>query len=197
MRNSYYLLLGAVLVTGYIATSAAFASTTEVSAMLENDILNTVTVHAEKNGEVVSDVNADGAVELKVVNYVGLDAESQNTDTVEVVVAGGNTPENSKLTVALEESGYRVNPTINEDGSWEARIPLQNFKKTEESVAIELQHNGIMTAPVVVATANVEAVEALSSATWVYLLTTVFAIISLLLAITIQLRHNAKLLSPV
>lgn len=152
--------------------------------------LGHVTVQAIQNGVALSDKTADGQTIINQVQYTGLESLSQST-TTDLRFQGDSLPADTTVTIAIPESSLAKTVVTAADGTWEVELPATELPAGEHTAYMTTNDSTSMSDSVAVAEFTVHKTEALTQSTWVFLLSTFIAIVSLLLAITIQLRYNS------
>ncbi len=150
-----------------------------------------VTVEALQNGQPVTTVTTSGATLVTEVHYIGLDEYSVPTNT-EIRFSGKNLAPSEDVIVSIPEANLEQVIAVQPDGTWQSTIPSIVLPPGTVYAAMRTADGVNESDPLTIAEFTVQKTESLSSATWLFLITTSIAIIALLLAITLQLRYNLR-----
>lgn len=180
------VLLGCGLM-GFVA-QAADEPVLEINEIVEQDILPNMRIAAVQNGQEINSTGEDGSVHVQTVDYIGLDSLREQDKTY-IVFSGSNAPDNVVISVSFPNDDL-VRSTTSTDGEWKIAIPVDLLSPGEQGAYVSTKQATMQSADHQVAEFMINSNQSISDTTWLFMFSTVVAIVCLLLAVTLQLRHN-------
>lgn len=172
---------------GFVA-QAADEPVLEINKIVEQDILPNIHVAAVQNGQEINSTSEDGSVYVQTVDYIGLDSLREQDKTY-IVFSGSNAPDNVVINVSFPNDNL-VRSTTSTDGKWKIAIPVDLLSPGVQGAYVSTKQTTMQSADHQVAEFMINSNQSLSDTTWLFMFSTVVAIVCLLLAVTLQLRHN-------
>lgn len=168
----------------------------QANQVLNKEVFPHLKVQALQNGQEISQKNEDNAVVVESVNYAGLEDFNNNPPTV-IRFSGSQTTAGLPIYVyfALPQKLER-NSVADKNGEWLIDMPISILPSGEHIAYLQAEIEGVRSDPMAVASFKVSAAHEISSKTWYFIFFVAMAIIVLLLAIILQLRRNARDLTP-
>lgn len=156
-----------------------------------------VSVRALQHNQVVSEMTASGETVIHQVHYTGLDSFSEPDNTEQLDVQGNNLPSGTVVTLTIPEAKMIQSVTTDSNGHWQILLPMAALPAGKHTVYMTTSDTMMAGESVAIAQFTVHTTQALSQATWIFLLSTFIAIVSLLIVITIQLHYNTSYYSVI
>lgn len=180
------------VVFAFLAFPAFAADVAEANRILDDEILPTLEIYVSENGDTVKS-STNEEVYVRTTKYVGLDGFLESdTNTSFITFSGTNVAPDTVITVIFPETYVRSSTMANTEGNWSILVPIDQLTAGQHQAVIQTIHDGVRSDEAVVAEFEIEAQESLSNSTWVFLFSSVLAMLCLLFAITLQLRHNMR-----
>lgn len=148
-----------------------------------------ISVEAWQDGAVVTTMTPSGATLVTEIDYIGLNPIQVPTGTT-IRFTGKNSTPGEEMIISIPAAHVEQRVSVQSDGTWETSIPTTLLPHGIMSATVRAATATDQSAPVTVAEFTVRSDEFLSTATWLFLITTSIAIVTLLLAVTLQLRYN-------
>lgn len=153
--------------------------------------LGSVQVMAEQAGTPLSLLSDDGSTVIKQIEYIGLEAWTKPV-TTEIRFSGQAATPNATVTVTVPDATIAQAGIVAADGSWTMTIPTSSLTAGSYYAYVTVSDDQVTNPAVPVAYFTVLDDQSLSWQTWVFLGTSLLAILALLSAITLQLGYNSK-----
>ncbi len=165
----------------------------EANRILQQEIIPNMSVQAKQNDIVIAQKEVvNNTVRLNTIQYIGLDSFLEKDQETVIYFSGEALQPGTAVTILIPNSYIRTSTTANIDGVWSVEVPVDELDHGMYEAYVQTIYNGVRSDEEVVAQFEVTQEEALSNSTWIFLLSTGIAIVSLLFAITLQLRHNMQ-----
>ncbi len=153
--------------------------------------VGTIHVSAEQGGQTLTALLADGATVIKEVSYIGLDASTLPVTTA-IRFAGTAATPAATVVVMIPEAQVSETTAVAEDGTWALTISTSLLTAGNYYAYAAVAEGDQVGDSIPAAYFTVQADQNLSWPTWIFLGTSLVTILSLLLAITLQLGYNSK-----
>ena len=153
--------------------------------------VGTLHVTAEQSGETLAALLENGAIVIKEVSYIGLDASTVPIITAIRFSVTASTP-TATVVVMIPEAQVSETTVVADDGSWTLTIPTSLLTAGNYYAYAAVAEGDQMGESIPAAYFTVQADQNLSWPTWIFLGTSLVSILALLSAITLQLGYNSK-----
>lgn len=170
-----------------LATDAA-----EANRILADEILPTVRVEFH-DGDKSIQGNTTEEVRIHTKKYIGLEGflePDPNSSYIEF--SGESVPTETVVTIIFPTSFVRSSTMSDTNGRWSINVPIDQLNAGHHEAMIQTIYEGVRSDETLIAEFDIDAEESLSNSTWVFLFSSILAILCLLFAITLQLRHNMR-----
>ncbi|MBI2415968.1 MAG: hypothetical protein HYV33_04915 [Candidatus Kerfeldbacteria bacterium] len=154
--------------------------------------LPNITVQALQDNEPIVSTSTDGAIVVQTTQSIGLESFSEPPMNPVIQFSGNQAEPGSVIRVFFRDLPVAKTSIVATDGSWLIDFEADRLTDGNHTAAVEVITEAGVSDAQTVASFTVNRAQTLSDATWLFLLTTAVAIICLLLAVTIQLRHNMQ-----
>lgn len=191
----YLLLCLGILTVPLLVWGVDDAVTGDINDTLQERILPFVLVTAEQDGQVVTQTTSDGAMLVSMPHAVGLESAIDQPNPGMINFSGTGAPDKAMIRILIPDQNVVRATMTDATGHWEVSIPTELLTPGQHAAYIQAMHQGNVSNQELIAQFTVQARETLTQASWIFLFTTGITIVCLLLAITLQLRHN--MLKPV
>ncbi len=180
----------AIFALGAIKVSAADEQ--EADRILQEEILPTLQVEV-RDGENTIQSNSKQEVLIHTKKYIGLEGFLESdTNSTYIEFSGKTVSPETVITIIFPSTFVRSSTMSDPNGYWSVQVPIDQLSAGRHQAMIQTIHQGVRSEEALVAEFDVDAEEALSNSTWVFLFSSILAILCLLFAITLQLRHNMR-----
>lgn len=174
------------------AVPALAADISEANRVLSEDILPTVHVEFH-DGDTSVQSNSAEAVRIHTKKYIGLEGFLEtNTNSAYIEFSGDSVPAETVITIIFPTTFVRSSTMSDTDGHWSINVPTDTLSAGHHETMIQTIYEGVRSDETLIAEFDIDAEESLSNSTWVFLFSSILAILCLLFAITLQLRHNMR-----
>lgn len=197
LKHSLTLGVGiAILVASGSGRVLAVERDTELDHILLQQMIPNLTVVVMQDNQIVAQSvagsqSAQPAIAIDTVRYIGLNSEQIQPRLVAQFL-GTNALPGLVVTIRFSADNLAQSTTVDADGNWKIQIPLEHTQSTTQSAYMTIRQGEQISQSYVVGQFEIQRAELLSQDTWMFLLTAFLAIVTLLFAITIQVRHNMK-----
>lgn len=169
---------------------------TQADQTLQNNIIPNIKISAHKNGTEINDKNDKGEVMVESVDYIGLSDFVSSTNVFIKFTGSKATPETPIIISFNSEEELVKQTTVDKDGEWSIKVPISFLPTGNSLTYIQTEIQGVRSNKISIASFDVAAQQRISTQTWYFIIFVSLAIITLLFAIILQLRRNAKDLEP-
>ncbi|MFH0818379.1 MAG: hypothetical protein V1898_00040 [Patescibacteria group bacterium] len=167
----------------------------EANSILQKEILPNLKVSAVQAGQEFDQINENGEVMVKTVNYTGL-----STDSVEhlasIIFQGGSVSAQTPVIINIEPQTTHHQSIADDNSTWIIEVPLSSLAVGKNYAYVQTETQGVQSDKKLIATFNYIVENKISSKTWYFIIFVSLAIMVLLFAIILQLIKNARELKP-
>lgn len=188
--SRYLLLLSVLLAAPLVVMAVDDVVTPDIDRTLQDHILPFVSVSAEQDGQFITQTTSDGAMLVNTYHAVGLESAADQSNTGLIHFSGTGVPERAMIRILVPDQQIVRATLADATGYWEVTIPTESLTAGQHAAYIQTMYQGNASRQELIAQFTVQARETLTQASWIFLFSTAIAIVCLLLAITLQLRHN-------
>lgn len=166
----------------------------EADRILQDDIIPTLKVEASSVDGNSNEESSAGAVVVTNVRQIGLDSflEKNTKDDSFIMFSGHDLQPDTVVTIIFPSSYLRSSTMADVQGDWSIQVPIDDLSSGHHDAMVQTIYDGVRSDQEKIAEFQVASEENLSGSTWVFLFSSVVAILCLLFAITLQLRHNMQ-----
>lgn len=186
------ILLLSVCILALGAVPALAADISGANRVLSEDILPTVHVEFHDGDKSIQSNSAE-AVRIHTKKYIGLEGFLEtNTNSAYIEFSGESVPAETVITIIFPTTFVRSSTMSDADGHWSINVPTDTLSAGHHEAMIQTIYEGVRSDETLIAEFDIDSEESLSNSTWVFLFSSILAILCLLFAITLQLRHNMR-----
>lgn len=186
----YFLLCLGILAVPLLVWGVDDVVTRDINDTLQERILPFVLVTAEQDGQVITQTTSDGAMLVSMPHAVGLESAIDQPNPGIIHFSGTGAPDKAMIRILIPDQNV-VRATMSDaTGHWEVSIPTETLTPGQHAAYIQAMYQGNVSNKELIAQFTVQARETITQASWIFLFTTGITMLCLLLAITLQLRHN-------
>ncbi len=187
-------IIGNIVVAADNTSKKVVSSKVKVEAnrILTEEVIPNISVTAEQEGELVTSQNESGEIVITTKRYIGLDSFLENEANNTIVFSGTDVTPNTPISIVFVDGEIKESTQADTIGNWSIEVKTDRLAAGSHQATVETINQGVRSNSEVIAEFEVSSEEALSYSTWIFLFSAVIAIVCLLLAITLQIRHNMK-----
>ena len=185
----------ALLVPTVIYASQEMVDTDKISNnaeyIMSEQVLPNLKIAAIQDDELIAESNSDGGVEINTVRYIGLNSSAQDNKTY-LHFFGSQVQPDTVITLSLPADDIVRSTAVDAAGNWEIKISLNTLTTPVQSSYIQVKNGEQLSNEYEVSKFSIQRAQALSDDTWIFLISAFGAFVAILLAVTIQVRHNMR-----
>lgn len=164
--------------------------TYNVNDLLHDQILPHTTITAHQANDTVDTKTTDGALLVQTSHAIGLDSSNDPKDNTMITFSGTDAPAATIVRIMVPDAHITRAVSAEDDGTWTIALPAHLLQTGEHTAEMQVMYHGNVSETDTVAQFLVQTQDALTATSWVFLFSMAITIVCLLLAITLQLRHN-------
>lgn len=192
---------GVVITFSNVLSSAQAAETSaevvaQLDTMMREQVVPNLTITVKQNDQAITEsshanVPDQTPIVVDTIKYIGLNSTADQPNVL-VNFVGTHALPHTIMTVRFATDNIVRSTVVDEEGQWEINVPLDTLYYPSQSAYLMASQGQIASQAYVVGQFDIRRSESLSQDTWMFLLSALIAIVTLLLAVTIQVRHNMK-----
>lgn len=192
-----YISVGLLVVSASLATANQIVKDAEqLDKMMENKVVPNVSITVTQNDTPVAESTSHSAakqdpITIDTVNYIGLNSEASQSKLY-ASFNGTDTIPNTIMTVRFAADNIVRSTEVNSDGQWQIEVPLDTMMYPSQSVYLLARQEKMVSKEYLISQFTIHRSDSLSQDTWMFIFSALIAIITLLVAVTVQVRHNMK-----